>query len=427
MKGVFKLVEWKKELKKNLLIIPIIIVLTITIISVIYLTRRKIEPVGKTKETFIPVSVKTVKKEPFQKQIILFGTVTPILKATVSTEVSGPVVWVSPKLELGQHINKGEILAKIDSRPYRIAKEKAKALMEKANASLEQQKLDNNLQNEMLLQIKTELLSAEKELKRKKELLKSDLISIADYDREESAFARIKRQHLSQLYRESSSDALLKQAEAAVKIERSDYEQAALDLEHSNLKAPFTGSVSKKYVQIGELVRPKDPVFEIVDYSTVVIETGIQSIYIDLIRNGVTVTVSNTSYQFNAEGELKYLSPEANPKNRLFTARIFVNNSSLEKPLLPGIFVSILIKQKFPEPSLLLPFSAITEDKKGSYVYLAKHDKQDMAKKKEIKKVWEQGGNVIISGILEGDRVIIHGHENLADGTPIKVMDILDE
>jgi RND family efflux transporter MFP subunit len=118
-------------------------------------------------------------------------------------------------------------------------------------------------------------------------------------------------------------------------------------------------------------------------------------------------------------GQVAYIHPEADPKNRTFSVEVHVKNRA-EPMLLPGMFSRVQIPlQKF-EKALLIPRDALLEDEKGPYLYVA--DKSNHKAQRRDVVVGERGPEeaLIVSGVKTGQFLVVRGQELLNDGALIQ-------
>lgn len=142
------------------------------------------------------------------------GLVEPTSEIMITSQVSGEVVSKHPNLLSGGHIEKGEVLLEIDPRPYR-------ANVMEAQAAFDAQR--------------SNLTFLENQVNRLETLKSREYISEQDYDDAES--------------RRDQAKANLQRQEALLLVRE-------LDLEHTSIKAPFTGYVKSEAVDVGDIVTP---------------------------------------------------------------------------------------------------------------------------------------------------------------------------
>jgi len=150
-------------------------------------------------------------------------------RVTLTAEVAGSVVRVSPSFEVGAYFDKGEVLVEIDPRNYETALAIAEAQLAGANSALELAKVDEE---------------------RKLWLVESNAVSRAEVD---------------------AASATREQAEAEVKLAETRVEQAKLDLERTKVVAPFDGRVQTRLVGLGQMAGTNSPLGDVfaVDFAEV--------------------------------------------------------------------------------------------------------------------------------------------------------------
>jgi len=168
------------------------------------------EPVEEEKQ--IQTRVAEINATDYQVQITTQGIVQPINLITLSAQVSGQIVEISPQFEVGAYFSKGDILLRVDDRDYRTAVAAAKAAHLSETSARDLAQLNHD---------------------RTKKLFTKNGVSEAEVNQ---------------------SAATLAQAEAAVDSAASAVEQAERDLERTSIPAPFSGRVREKSVGLGHSV-----------------------------------------------------------------------------------------------------------------------------------------------------------------------------
>jgi len=163
------------------------------------------------------VDVMELQSGPHQVTVHATGTVTPEQEITLVPEVSGKVVWVSPQLVSGGFFQQGETLLKIEATDYQLAVEKADATVAQA---------------EVALQIERER-------------------------------ARVARQEWNRMELPDKGtpgplvtrEIQLQQAQANLVAAQASRRQAELNLQRTELKAPFAGRIEQEQVDLGQYLR----------------------------------------------------------------------------------------------------------------------------------------------------------------------------
>ena len=178
---------------------------------VLVMTAPSVENVSPEK-TLTTVRVIEAEKESVQLWVRSQGTVAPRTESSLVPEVSGIVVWVSPRLVSGGFFAQGEPLLRIDRRDYEMAIDRARAQVARAEGDAEY---------------------ADSELARLQRLSKRQVASVSQL----SSARRADR----------VMDASLAEAQVALR-------QAQYDLERTELRASFAGRVRDEHVDVGQFV-----------------------------------------------------------------------------------------------------------------------------------------------------------------------------
>lgn len=167
-----------------------------------------------------------------------------------------------------QRVNRGQVLAKIDDRDYKLKVDLAQANVDAALASIaslnEKIKIQEiEVKNSNLKQnsAKISLGVASKELKRAEFLIKDRSVSQQDVDKKRELENNLKNEYSASVENTYASELRLQviqielnQAKALLQMHKANYELAKLDLEHASIKAPANGIISRKSLQMGQYV-----------------------------------------------------------------------------------------------------------------------------------------------------------------------------
>ena len=307
------------------------------------------------------VEVYTVSLSDFEDIITLPVIVSPYRAVNLGLPNGGKVTKIN--VDKGDRTTKGNILLKTDDVLFRAQHEQAKA-------NLEYQK---------------------KEFGRSEKLFRDGSITEAAFDVSKLQLATA----------ESSCDMAKKQYEDAV------------------LEAPFTGTVTARHVEIGDILAPGSPAFRIIDVSRVRVQAGIPEKYIASFKIG-----SNVMVRFDAipgktfEATIDYIAPEANHSVRTFLAEMVVDNS--DRAIRVGIMGNARILKEKTEDAILVPINAFVETQKGRVVFIAR---EDNTAEERIITYGESNDTMIhvISGLNPGDRIIAKGQHDLVTGERINI------
>ena len=183
-----------------------------------------------------------------------------------------------------------------------------------------------------------------------------------------------------------------------------------------NIKASITGQVTQKYVELGAEVSPGQKIAQISQAEMVKIEISLPSDDIYRVEQGQSVTING-----ELEATISRIDPAADPVTRKVKVEISYDNKN--KDLIPETFVDISIPTKkrtlVKEGHFYVPLKAVTIAQNEKYVFIM----EDSLAKKVVVEIGETQGELIeiISGLNDGDELVVEGAKNLEDGDEVVI------
>lgn len=279
----------------------------------------------------------------------------------------------------GQLVKQGDLLFTVDARWYRAQFDLASARAQ----------------------------VAEKEAKRSEQLLASSVISAEEADARRATAAQT----------------------------AAELESARLDLEHTEVRSPITGRISRAYVTSGNLVAGSPGSATLL---ATIVSTGEAYVYADvdestvlkfnrLMREGRIVTVGG-----RVPVELE-LSDEAGYPRKGFVEstdnRLDASTGSLmlrlvfpnqDGALVPGMFARVRLPVGAPQPTLLVHEQAIGTDQNQKFVLAVSGDHKAVYRGIELGGSAGDGQRVVRSGLRKGDQVIVNGLQRVRPGMTVE-------
>lgn len=205
------------------------------------------------------------------------------------------------------------------------------------------------------------------------------------------------------------------------------YDQAAIALSDASLRAPMSGTVLRRNVEIGSLVASGTPAFQLVDTRQVKIVFGVSDVLVSSLRIGTPLDVSTEAVPGVVfRGRITRISPAADPASRVFEAEVTIPNP--DGVLRPGMIAAIEVgTEDSVAPVILLPLNAIVRppgETSGYAVYVVEGESEMGVARLRHVELGAVNGNLIgiTSGLSGGERVILRGATLVVDSQAVRVI-----
>ena len=327
------------------------------------------------------------KKEPINLEIELIGKVKAKELALVRPQVSG--IIEKQLFKEGSFVKQGDILYKIDSATYKATLNQSLALLNSAKANL---------------------ISAEAKSKRAEELLKFDGISKQEAD-------EIKASYL--------------QAKALVEQRAAELENAKIDLNRCEIKAPISGYIGISNVTVGALVNANqsEELVNIRDTQTVFVDLSqsyneiLNLKSIGDLEDDIEVSLKfDNGFEYPIKGKLEARELSVDESSQTVTLRAVFNNPN--NLLLSGMMTKAILKSKKSIDGFLIPQQAVLRDQKANpIVTLVTPENKTITK---IVKIQRSVGNkwLILDGLEESDKIVVEGLNKINSRSVVSLKDL---
>ena len=324
---------------------------------------ERAEEAGKKIELTVPVRVAEVKPVSLNETALHTGEFEGWEETSLIAEAQGTIRYI--KVEEGDAVKKGEIIAKVDATSV----------------------------NSQLATSEASLKKAQKDFER--------------YQRLEKAGA------VSELQKE--------EAQLAVDNAKANLASVQQQLGFTTVYAPISGFVDQVSVEDGSFVMPGNQIASIIQVDRLKMIIKVSEDELSSISVGQTVSVATDVYPTESfAGKVINVSYKADPSKK-FKVTVEVDNNRA-RPLRAGMFGEVkFATEEDSEPVLAIPRQALVGSMLDASVYLVE---ENHAVKQSITAGSRVGNNVsVLAGLAEGQRVITSGQINLEDGDEIKVVD----
>ena len=211
---------------------------------------------------------------------------------------------------------------------------------------------------------------------------------------------------------------------AGVDQAKASLHQAQLALEDADLRAPFSGYILARNIELGNLAEPGSAAFTIADTSAVKISFGVPEYAIRHLRLGQQFSIHLQDDPKEFSGRVTSIAASADEKNRVFAIEVTVPNP--KSYLKPGMIASLTVSgvQKAPTPAV--PLSAVVADpaSPGRYaVFVAREEGGKwVAHLREVTLGETHESDVAVDGVKPGEKIVVVGAAGLKDGDSVQVL-----
>ncbi len=206
-------------------------------------------------------------------------------------------------------------------------------------------------------------------------------------------------------------------AEAARAQAESMHEVAKLRWRRAAVKAPFAGQVVDRYVELGELVAPGQPVARVIDPYVLKLVGSVSEREVARLEVGASAAVVLDGMGRTVAGEVAWIGFEADPITGKFEVEVHVDNAGLE--LRAGVVGRARVHMITHEDVLVAPRDAVMYTSEGLMVYVVEGDR---ALKRRVETGPAQGLMTVVErGLAPGERLVVRGHRDLVEGALVEV------
>ncbi len=308
---------------------------------------------------------------PVEIGVLREGPMEAVIKSSTNIEAESHIQVVSEAArrvrqllaEEGDRVQKGEVLLRLQDEDQRSDVEKAKSQLEHSRD----------------------------ELTRQEELQKKGL----------------------------TTDQALKDARYTFEQNKLAYDDAMRELSHTEVRAPIAGTITKRLVSLGDNVTVGQPLFEIIDFESMVARVYIPENDLPQLALGQTARVYATAAREKAyHGVVSRISPVVDAKS----GTVKVTVSLGEQPgLRPGLFVDLELITAVDQNALRMPKRALVYDNDQIFAYRLVADRK-VEKLPVVPGLTGQDYLQPLSNFAEGDTVVVTGQAALKDGAKVRVV-----
>jgi multidrug efflux system membrane fusion protein len=330
----------------------------------------------------VPVTVAMVQQQTVPVRLHAIGNVEAYSTVAIKARVGGQILEVN--FREGQPVKKGEVLFRIDPRPFEAALRQAEANALRDRAARDQ---------------------AHSQAQRYQELLDKNFIS-------KEAYAQIRTNAAT--------------AEATANASEAALENARLALEYCTIRSPLEGYVGRVLLQAGNLVRADDssPLVVINQVRPIYVNFGIPEQHLPEVRKHMAAgplaaeVIPVDAQQGTPRGTLIFVDNAVDPSTG--TIRLRAQFENADAALWPGQFAHVSLRLYNQADALVVPATAVQTGPEGQYVYVIGEDMTAEVRRVTVQRT--DGERAIIAqGVTKGERVVTRGQLRLGPKTRVQI------
>ncbi|WP_439106369.1 efflux RND transporter periplasmic adaptor subunit [Congregibacter sp.] len=206
-------------------------------------------------------------------------------------------------------------------------------------------------------------------------------------------------------------------------LQSAEAELAEIDaiLKNKRISAPFQGRLGIFQVRLGDYVEAGTPLVTLQDVSQLEVDFSVPDRYAPLMQPGLRITLRTAAFPerlFSATLQAVDSQIDENTRNLQIRATI-----SDGEGLLPGMFASLIIDLNQETERVFVPETAVSYSLQGNLVYVIEEDDDGLfVSPRVVKTLAANNGDVaIVSGIADGERIVIAGQNKLYRGARVEI------
>ncbi|GAC1615783.1 MAG: efflux RND transporter periplasmic adaptor subunit [Candidatus Acidiferrum sp.] len=379
------------------------------------------------KEPVVSVQAEAAKRGPIAQTISAEAVVFPAQQSVITPKITSTIR--NFLVQRGSRVKKGQLLVVLENADLTAAAEQSKGEFEQAQAGYAATtgaSLPEQIQKAELdaVSAKSNYDAQKKVFESRKTLFEQGAIPRRDLDAAAVALSQADSQNkqaqkqLEDLQRIGKQLAL-KTANGQLSAANGKYLGAKAMLSYSEIRSPINGVVTDRPLYPGELATANQPILTVMDTSRVIAKAHVAGSEAALLKVGNAAEIKVPGVDDPVKAKVTLVSPALDPGST--TIEIWLEAAKPPAELKPGMTVEISAIAKSAKDALIVPASAVFKSPEAGEVVLLAGSDQKAHQKTVQTGIRNREFVQIVSGIKEGDSVIVAGGYALPDKTQIKV------
>ncbi len=331
---------------------------------------------GAAPGDIMPVSIMEVPRKNLNSYLVLNGIVEPERLVEVYSRLAAYVKEIIK--EEGDYVRENDVLALLDDTEIKISYEQSRIALDQAKVSMDE---------------------AEQNYIRSQELIKKDLISEQEFQTQEGVF---KQRQLDYSNRQES----LKNLE--------------LQLGWTKIRALAEGYITERLIEVGSRVTNNQQVYTIEDFKPLLIRVYVPTSDAVALKVGMPAEITTSEVLRGAvfTGNVKLINPRIDTQTGTVKVTVEAFDDTLR--LKPGMFVEVRINIGHKENVLVVPRRSVLYKQNKTYVFAVTGN--TVSQREVVLGLNEEDEVEVVSGIEEGQVIVLVGVDGLKDGQRIEIL-----
>lgn len=378
--------------------------------------------------------------QPWTVTYTATGTLEANNRVDLNTETPATVSQILVKE--GDVVRQGQVLIRFKADKQQAQVQEAAAGISTSQGILEQREAGISQFQALVDSTKVKWQLAKSELTRYEQLYADDFVSQLELEQKRTVFQTAASDYQSALQQLNAAKAQAVQAASSLAQSRSSYRYNLALASETVVRAPFSGLVGTKYVDLGDYVAPTEKVITLVDNSAFRVTFTLPERYLTALKTGLPVTVRLEGLGGKAvKGQVNFVDPVVDTNAHTVRVKALLPATpGLKDGLLGEVFLALGV---IPD-AVVVPEEAIVPQGEKTFVYVVRHEiyrprleeKQapkavsqsepvaakpvDVAHLQEVTVGYREAGKVqIVRGLAAGDRVIVSGLQKVSDNLQV--------
>lgn len=359
----------------HIVVTIIIVAITIGILSTLFSSKPQTRKWGGGEAPNVVVEIASLQQQDYAAWIDSYGTAESLTRTQLVAEVGGRVINVSPNIRAGGSFTQGDVLAYLDDRNFRMAVDIAASAL------------------------------ADSEVRYLQEVAQADLAAQEWNERPNNDAAQLLALRKPQVAA----------AKAAMQASKARLNNSKLDLERTQIRAPFDGKVLQQMVDIGQVVNSTQSIADI--YGTDVVEVRLPVKLADLEhlmipednetsqdQPKVLLTGEFGSRTYQWQGQIVRSEGALDPATRMLYVVAQINDPFIANEQRPAIrigqFLSAKIEGRLLEDVYVIPRRAVSQN------FVVSVADEGLLKKRKVTPLWTDAKSVVVSALADSESIL---------------------